>query len=168
MHIPPYHKKPYWQLFMAGCAIGGIIAYIVLLSMYGKMYEGLIEENVKQQAEINDLERQNEALLKDKEDLNEKANEPRVVESIVVQITNWDSLRLDRLIIHQLEELIKEEINYIVGRDVELISEMDELLISTIENKAFTVDDFTYYFQVEKLTIARKVKLSVFAELDGP
>ncbi|HLT55764.1 MAG TPA: hypothetical protein VK057_06605, partial [Bacillota bacterium] len=104
----------------------------------------------------------------DKEDLNEKANEPRVVESIVVQITNWDSLRLDRLIIHQLEELIKEEINYIVGRDVELISEMDELLISTIENKAFTVDDFTYYFQVEKLTIARKVKLSVFAELDGP
>ncbi|WP_339228377.1 sporulation membrane protein YtrI [Oceanobacillus sp. FSL K6-2867] len=167
MHIPPYHKKPSWQLFFTGAFVGGIIAYFILIYMYGTMYEELLGENLELTSQVNDLTEQNQALLKDKEDLSEKSDEPLTVKSITVTIVEGERLKLDRLIEHQLEEMVKEQISHIIGQEIEIINKSDRLLQSTIENKEFTVDDFTYYFEVKKLTITSDLKIDVIPQLSN-
>ncbi|WP_085991703.1 sporulation membrane protein YtrI [Oceanobacillus senegalensis] len=165
MHIPPYHKKPSWQRFIVGAITGGIVAYMTLLYMYGSMYEQLMEENYEMESEINELKLQNEALIKDYEDLNEKTNEEPIIESIEVEIPNWEELKLDRLIVHQLEEMVKEEINHLIGEEISQVAESDFLLERAIENKRFPIDKTTYYFEIRKLYIWDTLKLTLDVKL---
>ncbi|WP_373893051.1 sporulation membrane protein YtrI [Virgibacillus sp. CBA3643] len=165
MHIPPYHKKATWQRFFVGGVIGAILAYGIYLYIYGSLYEQLLEENLELEAEVTELEKQNEALTQDKEDLDAQREQPIIVETIEINITNDEELRLDRLIVHQLEELINEEINHLIGENVTIIDESSQLLRSSVENKGFTVDDFTYYFDVAQLTVSRNMILTVEAKL---
>ncbi|UJL45052.1 hypothetical protein KFZ58_11545 [Virgibacillus sp. NKC19-16] len=167
MHIPPYHKKATWQRFFIGTVIGAILSYGVYLYIYGSLYEQLLEENLELEAEVTELERQNEALTQDKEDLDEQTQQPITVETIEINITNDEELRLDRLIVHQLEDLINEEINHLIGENVTMIDDSSQLLRSSIENKGFTVDDFTYYFEVTQLTVSRNMILTVEATLSN-
>ncbi|WP_077327461.1 sporulation membrane protein YtrI [Virgibacillus siamensis] len=165
MHIPPYYKKPSWQRFFAGAFFGACIAYFIFVYMHGFMYEQLLGENKDLQSQVAELKKQNEALLQDNQDLNEKTEEPLTVNSIEITITNQDELRLDKLIIHDLEELMKEEIDHIIGKDVSIIDESAQLLISSLENKEYTVDDFNYGFTIKKLTISKTLKITAEAEL---
>jgi|SRR5690625_4261162 len=161
MHIPPYHKKRPWQIFLVGSLIGSIIAYAIFAYMYGKMYEDLLAENVQLHTKIAELERQNEALLEDKENLEEKSD--NTIQAIEIDFANSADLRLDRLIIHELEDLILNEINFIIGKEVKSIAENDELLITVLENKTFTIDDLSYRFEVKKLYISERVKIALDA-----
>src|SRR5699024_11812093 len=95
----------------------------VCSSDLGKMYERLLEKNYNLKSHISELESQNEALLEDKKDLDEKTKEPVTVERIEISITNDKQLRLDRLIIHQLEDMIRKEIDHIIGEDIEIIAD---------------------------------------------
>src|SRR5690606_36989185 len=167
MHIPPYYKKPTWQRFFVGVVFGGMIGYLVLIYMYGTMYEELIEENQQLKSEINDLTLQNEALTKDNEDLNEKTNKVPKVESIEIEITNWQRYKLDRLTVYELGELVKEEINHLIGEKVSTVAEGDFLLERVIENKGFTISDETYYFDVQKMIITETVKLTLKTKLSN-
>src|SRR5699024_12371494 len=72
--VSPYHKKRNWQIMITGIWIGAIIGYIILIFMYGRMYEQTLTDQVRMQTEISELERQNKALLEDKEDLEEKSS----------------------------------------------------------------------------------------------
>ncbi|RYG74899.1 hypothetical protein EU245_01590 [Lentibacillus lipolyticus] len=164
MHIPPYYKKSTWQRFLAGAFAGSIIAYLIFVYMYGSMYGQLLEENRELKSEVSELKNRNEALLDDNKDLDEKSKQEAKVDSIDITITNPDDLP-DRLIIHELEELMKDEINHIVGKNVSTIAESDGLLESTIENKEISIDDFQFKFVVQKLIITETVKLSVEAEI---
>lgn len=167
MHVPPYHRKKSWQRFFIGAVIGAIIAYFMFVLLYGKMYERLLEANYDLQSRVSELESQNEALLEDQKDLDEKNKKSITVERIEITIINETQLRLDRLVIHQLEELIKGEINHIIGTDITVIDNSVELLLSAIENKAFKVDDVTYYVDVQRLIfIAPTLKLGLKANID--
>ncbi|WP_010651142.1 sporulation membrane protein YtrI [Oceanobacillus massiliensis] len=165
MHIPPYHRQATWKRFFAGAFFGGIIAYFILIYMYGTMYEKLLAENMELTSQLGDLKDQNEALLKDKEDLNEKTKAPLTVSSIDIKIAEGEQLKMDRLIELQLEEMVKEEIDHLIGQEVATISKSDQLLLSAIENKGFTIDDFTYYFEVKKMTIATEMEVTVSPRL---
>ncbi|MGM8366284.1 sporulation membrane protein YtrI [Virgibacillus sp. W0181] len=167
MHIPPYFKKKSWQHFFVGVLCGSVLSYFVFILMYGVMYEQLLAEKLELQSELSELESQNEALLEDNKDLDEKSKKSIDVETIDIHFANAKDLRLDRLITHQFESMIKEEIDHIIGQDTEVVSESDELLISTIENKAFSIDDFTYYFEVWRLSISKKVKITLKAKISN-
>lgn len=160
MHIPPYHKKTTWQRFFAGALVGGIIAYIIFIFMYGTMYEDQLKENLELTSQVNDLKNQNEALLKDTENL--KA--PVTVSVIDITIENAEEISLDSLVVPKLEELVKDEISHITGQSVSIVDEIDQLLISAIENKEYTIDDLRYQFTVRKLTISETVKVFLEAE----
>jgi hypothetical protein len=160
MHIPPYHKKKTWQRFFAGSLVGGIIAYIIFIFMYGTMYENQLKENLELTSQVNDLKNQNEALLKDTENL--KA--PVTVSVIDITIENAEEISLDSLVVPKLEELVKDEISHITGQSVSIVDEIDQLLISAIENKEYTIDDLRYQFTVRKLTISETVKVFLEAE----
>lgn len=165
MHIPTYHKRKGWQRFLLGFFTGVIIAYCIIMYMFGSMYEQLFEQNLSLASEVTELEDLYESLLQDKKDEEEKNK--MVIETIEITILNTEELKLDRLIIHQFTEMIKQEIKHIIGQDITIISESDQLLLSTIENKSFTIDDFTYYFEVKKLMISQKVKLHLVANISN-
>src|SRR5699024_4882860 len=114
MHIPPYHKKRSWQIFFVGVFVGAVLAYTVFVFMYVKMYENILSEHLQSQTKASELKRQNQALLEDKEDLEEQSN-PKIL-AIKIQFTNSDELQLHRLITHQLEDYLKNELQSIIGK----------------------------------------------------
>lgn len=164
MHIPPYHRKASWQRFFAGALIGGVIAYCVFAYMYNSMYEQMMQHNLELKSQVTELKNQNDALLEEKENLNEKNKQSLTVDSIEVTIANDKELKLDQLVVYQMEEMIKEEIKQIIGQDLTIVSESDQLITSTIENKEFAFEDFQYQFKVSRLTIGQTVKVTVEAE----
>lgn len=164
MHIFPYYKKKTIQRFFLGVFVGALIAYCILIFMYGRMYEQLLERNYALQAQITEIKRQNEALLQDNKEIDDDRKERLTINRIEILIQNAPQLRLDRLIITQLNEIIINEINHIIGQPINTIAESSQLLQSTVENKAFSVDNFTYYFQVEKLIISQTVHLTLKAK----
>src|SRR5699024_9923825 len=133
-----------------------------LAFMYGKMYENILTDNMKLQSTVEELERRNEALLEDKESLEERN---LTVQSVEINFSNTEELRMDRLILHQLEDLIRSEVSEVIGREIDSIAENDDLLISLIENKTFTIDDFSYQFDVVKLSISETVRFTIHAKL---
>ncbi|MFC4556672.1 sporulation membrane protein YtrI [Virgibacillus kekensis] len=165
MHIPPYHRKPSWQRFLVGTFIGAILSYFIFVYMHGNIVEGLLAENKELDSQITELKKKNETLTKDNE--NKQSNEPVTVEEIEIEILNREELRLNRLTVLDLVGLIKEEIDHIIGEDISTLAENDRLLKSTIQNKDFQLDDFTYNFSVETLTISRTVKIEVEAEISN-
>lgn len=165
MHIPPYYKRKSWQHFIIGICTGALISYTIIIFMYGTMYEKLYESNLELQSMIDELKSQNNTLLEDKKEFAEKDKAPLIINRIEVHITNQKELHLDRLIVHQLDKMIKQEINHLIGQDIKIVSESDQLLLSSIENKSFKVDDFTYVFEVKRLTISETIKLMVYAKI---
>lgn len=163
MHIPPYHKKRSWQILLVGIFIGAIISYITLVYMHGKMYEEVLSNNIQLQTKVNELKRQNQALLEDQEDLKEQSN-PTIL-TIKIHFTNSDDLHVDKLITHQLEDILKTELQSIIGKEVDSVAENDSLLITLIENKTVTIDDLSYEFEVRKLSISDTLKLSLHIKL---
>ncbi len=162
MHIPPYHKKKSWQYFISGMFFGGIIAYFTLLYMYGSMYEDLIKENLEIQEKVSDIEKQNEALL---EDQNNLENTLFFVQEIEIVIADREDFKIDRLLDSQLKSLIKEEINHLIGMELTTLYESEALLYSSIENKNFKIDDVTYQFTITRLIIQPKLKITVETKL---
>lgn len=165
MHIPPYYKKKSWQHFIIGICTGVLVAYSIFIFMHGSMYEQLYENNLELQSQVNELKSHNDSLLKDKKESVAKSKAKLTIDRIEILITNQEELKLDRLIIHQLDKMIKQEINHLIGQDIKIVSESDQLLLSTIENKSFSVDDFTYFFEVERLTISDTIKLVMYAKI---
>ncbi|GEN31509.1 hypothetical protein HNQ35_000908 [Cerasibacillus quisquiliarum] len=161
MHIPPYFKDKAWQYIFVGMIIGGIVAYLIFIYMYSEMYEQLVEKNIALESEIQDVKKQNQALL----EINEDLEKPSIVETIKINITNPKELKLDSLLVHQLVELIKEEIDSLIGKPIQQLSDSDDLLIATIENKRFKLNDIQYRFEVVKLIISKQVKVEVEAFL---
>lgn len=164
MHIPPYHRKTVWQRFFVGALIGGVIAYCIFAYMYNSMYEQMLEDNLELKSQVTEVKNQNEALLEEKEDWDKQNQKELTVESVEVTIANDKDLKLDHLIVHQMEEMIKDEVKQVIGQDLSIVSESDQLLTSTIENKEFAFEDFHYNFKVSRLTISQTVKITVEAK----
>ncbi|TQS76254.1 hypothetical protein DX933_02180 [Ornithinibacillus gellani] len=167
MHIPPYYKKPTWQYIIIGIFFGSLIAYGVLIFMYGKMYEDLLANNMRLRTELSDAKKQNTALLKANEDLDELSKKTETIKRITLSISNAESLRLDTFIIYQLEEMIKEEIDHLIGQDVQTVAESDELIIAAIENKTYRIDDFSYTLTINRLAITKEIKLKAIAKISN-
>src|SRR5699024_1056137 len=125
MHIPPYHKLATWQRFFAGMLFGGIVASLFLLYMYSSLYEYLIIENIEMKETITDLTSQNKALLEDQSE----SSTPLTVREIEIIISNQEVFRDDSLLDSQLKSLIKQEINHLIGIEIPVLSESEELLI---------------------------------------
>lgn len=161
MHIPAYYKKKEVQYFFSGAVIGAIIAYIIFLYMYGSQTERWIEENIQLHSKINDLERENQTLSKDKENLQSKTKENLTIQKIDVKLLNAEQLKLDRFVVYQLTESIKEELGSLIGKTIPSVSENESLVFAAIENKTFSVDDFSYDAKITTLTISQTLRVKV-------
>lgn len=125
------------------------------------MYEEMLKENMELTNEVTELEQTNQTLLKDKEDLSEQTKQPLTISRIDIEIEDPESMRIDLLMQDQLRSLIREEINHVIGEEVELVSRSDKLLIATIENKAFTLDGMSYQFSVRQIAFGSELRVVV-------
>ncbi len=166
MHIPPVYKRPSWQRFLIGVVVGVVVAYVIMLFMYGTIYEQIVQENSELRASNKELTNFNDALLEDKEEAEEQESKPYTIEQIDIMIENEKELRLDRLATHQLEELITDEIDLIIGKSVSSTAENNELLIAAIENKTFKIDGFSYSFEVSRFILYSTAKITLKATLE--
>lgn len=157
MHIPPYHLKRNWQIFALGLLAGSILAYVIFIYMFGKLYGETITSLTELETEIQGLQRQNETLLQDKEKLQQE--QQITVQTIEISFTNSKQFRFDRLTTHQLNSLIKDELQDIIGKDVKSVAENSELMINLIEKSTYTIDDISYVFTIKKLIISDNVSL---------
>src|SRR5690606_23275764 len=139
--------------------------YCILIYMYGTMYEELYEENLTLRTQLQELKNQNEALLQAQEDSEEKEKAVLKINKIEVNISNAEDLLLDRLIVHELQRMIKHDLNHVIGQDVRTLSESTNLLIAAIENKSYTIENFTYKFEITQLTISHTLKLTMNAKM---
>src|SRR5699024_12274279 len=105
---------------------------------------------------ISEIERHNKAFIEDKDDLEEKTS-PDVL-SVYIEFMNSEKLHLDKLITHQLEYLIKHDLDPVIGKNVESIMENDQLVIDRIEDKTYTIDDLSYRIDVKKISITKTIK----------
>ena len=165
MHVPRLYKQPKWQRFIAGFFFGAVISYGIFAYMQGVMYERLLTENQELESTITDLKQENDILSDDKDELDERFKEKVAITSIEIQISNTKQLQIDRLLMHQLEEAIKDEIKDTIGKPLSSVSDNDQLLIKSIENKTFKVDDFAYHMEVQKIAIAKTIRISLKARL---
>jgi len=165
MQIPPFYKYKSYQIFILGALSGAIIAYIVLLYMHGKMYENVLVEQVELKMEIKEIRKQNEILIDDKEEM--EAQSEATVKGIQINFENAKELKFDRLSTLQLENMVKNELANVIGKTIQSVSESDDLLVTVIENKTFTIDDYSYQFEVKKISISEQIKLTLEGEIEN-
>jgi|SRR5690625_812501 len=159
MHIPPYYKKRSWQIFLIGVFAGSIVAYLIFTFMYGKMYANMLADYTELQDRHGELERQNETLLRDKEQLQQEKE--YTVQSIQIHYINGKQFRFDRLTIHQLNTLIKEELKDIIGKEVKGVADNSELIRTIVEKNNFTIDDISYAFEIRRMVITEQLQLDL-------
>lgn len=164
MHFPPFYKAKSYQIFILGALSGALIAYLILLYMHGKMYEEVLIEQVELKMEIKEIKKQNEILIDDKEEM--EAQSTATVKGIQIDFQNAEELKFDRLSTLQLENMIKSELANVIGKTIQSVSESDDLLMTVIENKTFTIDDYSYQFEVKKISISEQIKISLEGEID--
>ncbi|GEL76860.1 sporulation membrane protein YtrI [Tenuibacillus multivorans] len=167
MHIPPYYKRPSWQAFFIGILVGVVIGYLFFLYVYGEHTERWIEENLTLRQEIKELEQDVELLRQDKDDINMERERRLTIQDVEVEFTNIEDLNLDRFTVIRLTDLVEDEVGTVAGRNIESVSDQRELLIRTIENKTFRVNDIQYQVKVDQLIIGPTLTVTLEISLQG-
>lgn len=83
------------------------------------------------------------------------------VQQIEIEWLNIEDVKIDRFTIYHLNNLVEDELNPIIGSQVEDVAEQRELVIRAIENKAYQVNQINYSVKVVYLTIAPKLIISL-------
>ena len=151
MRIPPFYKSPACQRFLAGAFIGAIISWFIFLFIFGELQEKQLKLIYKQEQTIKDLNDKLEIWKQDYETLNKKNQKKLKVQEISIHFTNEDELKIDSFTKLNLEEGVKEELKNIMNKNIESVAENKELIIKTIENKTFKIDNQKYKAKVEQL-----------------
>ncbi|SFM08067.1 hypothetical protein SAMN04487943_107180 [Gracilibacillus orientalis] len=163
MHIPPYHKRPSWQRFLAGVAIGTIIGYIIFIYMFGELQEKWIEENLALRGDLQNLNQSYENLRKNHETLDQQTKKGLQVKEINIEFLNLKELNIDndRIMIQQLEEAVRTEAAHAVGKNINDMADSIDLLIATIENKTINIDDFKFQAEIQRIIVSETLYLSI-------
>ncbi|MFC0557921.1 sporulation membrane protein YtrI [Halalkalibacter alkalisediminis] len=148
MRIPPFFGRPTVQRFFAGIILGIFIGWFFFIYQYGQVYEGLVVRISEQEATIRDLEREKKILVSEQTKLNEENQKKLTLQDIEIHFNNDRKLKLNQLTLLDLKQQALNELQDIKRKDLETIANMKELMISTIENKVYTVEDKRYQLNV--------------------
>jgi gas vesicle protein len=167
MRIPPYYRKPSWQQFFAGIAIGGIVSWCIFLYIFADMQEKQAKQIKKQQKDIAELNSEIKIWQDEFKALNKKNNEQMTLQEIKIRISNYKRYELDIFSVYQAEEEIKEDINMLVAKDLEAIYKSRELIRRTIENKIIKINEKRYRLEIKEIFIYTTLSILVEIHLDG-
>jgi len=153
MRVPPYYRKPSWQRFIAGMAIGGAISWCIFLYIHGDWQETYTKLIESQQKEIKDLVDEKKIWQEEYEAQNKKILESLTIQQINVKILNWEKYKLDQFSVFQTEDSIRDDISMMLAKDLETAGKSKELIEKLIENKPIKINDKRYKLKVTEMII---------------
>lgn len=166
MRIPPYYRLPSWQRFLAGMAIGGIISWFIFLYIFGQWQDKYSKEIKRQQEEISKLIDDKKIWQEEFKERNKKNTEQLTVQEIKIKIKNSEKYKLDSFSVFEIEDVVKEDINMMMAKDIDTVYKSRELIIKMIENKVFKVNEKRYRVEVKEMVIYTTLYIHLDIRLD--
>ncbi len=166
MRIPPYYRKPSWQRFFAGMAIGACLSWCIFLYMHGVILEDKSAEISKLKGDIETEKKNVRIWQEDYKALNEKNLKQLTIQEINIKITNGKKYDLDLLALHQTEEEIKEDLNYFLAKDLEFVYKSRELISKIITNKVIPLNGKRYRLKITSTFVYTTVNIQLELQLD--
>ncbi|MBF0706260.1 MULTISPECIES: sporulation membrane protein YtrI [Bacillales] len=166
MRVPQIYSRKGWQRFLAGLSVGVIFGWLFFLMLFGIMYEKQITTIKEQKIEISDLKTQNQTLLDDQVNYNNKEIEKTLlVKKIEVTFEKDNDLPLNSLTRHELKKEIQTELNDLLNKDLGAISRTRSFIIQSLENKTLMIDNIKYGFKVKQFILWTTVEVVLTIEL---
>jgi uncharacterized protein YqiB (DUF1249 family) len=153
MRIPPLYRRPSWQRFFAGMAIGGAISWVIFLYIFGVWQEEQSITIRKQQKEIVDLQGEKRIWQEEYKQMNKENMEKLTTQQINIKITNWERYKLDSLSVLETEDSVKDDISMMLAKDIDTVYRSKELIKKIIENKPVVINEKRYKLKVEEMVI---------------
>ncbi|MBS4199961.1 sporulation protein [Bacillus sp. FJAT-49732] len=168
MRIPPLYRKPSWQRFFAGAAVGGCISWVIFLYMFGVMQEKngyLIEE---QSNKIKQLQDDIKIWQEDYRELNKKNEEMLTIQKIDIRLVGYEKYQIkDRQSIFNVEEAIREDLKSLLAKDLSTVHKNKDIVKKTIENKIININGKRYKFIVQEMYFYTTINITVELKLAG-
>lgn len=162
MRIPTFKRIKRWQLFFSGIVFGTIIGWLLFLLFFGIMHERQLDIITEQKTKIKELQNQIEIFQKDIEEINEQTEKQLLIKKIELHLLNKDSLKLNEMEAFELEKMAIQYLNQLLlHKQIETVSKNKELLISTLENKQFTIEKQRYQLEVRQLYLYTTIEFFV-------
>ncbi|MEO2074724.1 MAG: sporulation membrane protein YtrI [Bacillus sp. (in: firmicutes)] len=166
MRIPPYYRRPSWQRFFAGAAVGGAISWCIFLYIYGVWQEENTELLRKQQQKIIDLNEEKKIWQEEYKEMNKRNIEQLTVQKINVKIMNWEKYKLDLLSVSETEDSVKDDISMMLAKDLDTVYKSKDLLKKIIENKPIKINDKRYKLKVKEMVIYTNLTIQLDIEFE--
>ncbi len=166
MRIPPYYRKPGWQRFFSGMAIGGAISWCIFIYIHGVWQEkhtALINE---QSEKIVDLENEKKIWQEEYKEMNKRTIEQLTIQKINVKITNSEKYKLDLLSVSEIEDSVKDDISLMLAKDIDTVYKSKELIKKIIQNKPVKIHDKRYKLQVKEMVIFTTLSIQLEIEFE--
>ncbi|MEH7439792.1 sporulation membrane protein YtrI [Neobacillus drentensis] len=161
MRIPPYYRRPSWQRFFAGAAVGGAISWCIFLYIYGVWQEENTELLRIQQQKIIDLNEEKKIWQEEYKEMNKRNIEQLTVQKINIKITNWEKYKLDLLSVSETEDSVKDDISMMLAKDLETVYKSKDLLKKIIENKPIKINDKRYKLKVKEMVVYTNLSIQL-------
>lgn len=166
MRIPPLYRRPSWQRFFAGMAVGGAISWCIFLYIYGVFQEKNTELIRKQAQEIVDLNEEKKIWQEEYKEINKRNIEQLTVQKINIKITNWEKYKLDSLSVLETEDSVRDDISMMIAKDMETVYKSKDLLKKIIENKQIKINDKRYKLKVKEMVFYTNLSIQLEIEFD--
>ncbi|MBM0067115.1 sporulation membrane protein YtrI [Alkalicoccobacillus gibsonii] len=166
MRIPSKVSRPGWLRFFAGIMLGSIVGWVFFLYQYGQIYDGLIVTRIQQDLKIETLQERIDQLVSEQKSQNAENQKKLTIQQIEVHFKTDPRLTLDQLTIYDIRQSILSELAYLERKDIESVHHTKDLLIRTIENKTFTVEDKNYRVKINEVYLFTTLHLYAEIEVD--
>ncbi len=166
MRIPPYYRRPSWQRFFSGMALGGIISWFIFMYIHGVWQEKSAKLTHQLEDNIKDLENEKKIWQEEYEKLNRQNLEQITVQKINIKITNWEKYKLDLFSVSQTEEAVKDEISMMLAKDLETVAKSKDLIKKVIENKPVKINEKRYKLKVKEMVIYSTLTIELEIQFD--
>jgi hypothetical protein len=166
VRIPPYYRKPAWQRFFAGMAIGGAISWCIFIYIFGVWQEKHTALIDKQREEIVDLKEEKKIWQEEYKEINKRTIEQLTIQKINIKITNSEKYKLDMLSVSEIEDSVKDDISMMIAKDIDTVYKSKELIKKTIQNKPVKINDKRYKLQVKEMVIFTTLSIQLEIEFE--
>ncbi|USK69493.1 sporulation membrane protein YtrI [Peribacillus asahii] len=164
MRIPPYHRNPTWQRFLAGAALGSLISWVLFFYLFGIQQERQIVKIQEQEETILNLNQKISIWEEEYHKLNEQTEKGLTIQDVQVKIINGNYYKLDSLSIAETEEAIRDDLASLIAKDVKTIYNGRILLKKSIENKLIDINKKKYRLEVTELIFYTDMYIEVKLE----
>lgn len=166
MRIPPYYRRPSWQRFFAGMAIGGAISWCIFIYIFGVWQEKHTALIDKQSEKIIDLENEKKIWQEEYKEINKRTIEQLTIQKINVKIINGEKYKLDMLSVSEIEDSVKDDISMMLAKDMETVYKSKELIKKIIQNKPVKINDKRYKLKIKEMVIFTTLSIQLEIEFE--